>query len=768
MITKIKRLKSIGKFYDFAAKGDDLDWHKNTFIFAPNAYGKSTLVNVLQSVRKNEPNILRARRALNSTASPEATLIIDGVNYVFNGRKWDKTCPAIQIFDVPFIHDNILSDEIEHEHRKSIHRIIIGERGIELAEELAALKSKEKDKRHQSEGLATEFRGGGFVHFTLDGFLAIPAAEEAAVPLRIQKLEQDIKSKESETTVRGLGFPRALSSPAFDLSAAKTLAGHKLAAIHEAAEKRVLEHIDRNIKDKARAKDFLRRGLDLLQADCPFCGQDLKNAAGLLRAYREFFDDAFRTYQKELKEKAETLAKWNLENDLTALVSSHNANTATLKQWEPFIGAEILSDATAIVEATRTKLTDLKAKVHAELEKKQKDPNADADLSQFDTMAFELATLKHSVETYNKAVVAFADKAKSYLSNLLKSDIDSLRQRLAKEREIEKRFKPEWKEWATAYPVAKKDAHDLLAKKDEKQKGLENYTKTIFGTYQTRLNDLLLTLGADFKIADLTGKTDARANESYTDFGFLILEKKVPLTVRQDDAASFKNTLSEGDKSTLAFACFVAALEKIPDLDKQIVILDDPLSSLDETRREATARVLLELSPKLNQLCVLTHKKDFLRMLYDKISDNTVLQVRSDKKNGSSLEPFDVEDDRKSECVHMLEDMKRYVDEDFGPTPDIMQGNIRKVFEVVLKTKYYLPLKADIKDKNKKKGLAKLLETLFGAGLLDTTLKTRFFDLCSVTNGPHHGEIVDAPSMKLTRDELVPLINEALSLLNRV
>ena len=50
MITKIKRLKSIGKFYDFAAKGDGLDWHKNTFIFAPNAYGKSTLVNVLRSV----------------------------------------------------------------------------------------------------------------------------------------------------------------------------------------------------------------------------------------------------------------------------------------------------------------------------------------------------------------------------------------------------------------------------------------------------------------------------------------------------------------------------------------------------------------------------------------------------------------------------------------------------------------------------------------------------------------------------------------------
>jgi hypothetical protein len=381
-------------------------------------------------------------------------------------------------------------------------------------------------------------------------------------------------------------------------------------------------------------------------------------------------------------------------------------------------------------------------------------------------MASGLASLKASVETYNNAVVTFIDKAKIYVSNLLKSDISSMQQAVGMEREVEKRFKPEWKEWATAYPVAKKDADDLLAKRDAKQKELENYTKTIFGTHQERLNQLLTTLGADFEITDLTGKTDARANESYTDFGFLILKKKVPLTVRQDDAACFKNTLSEGDKSTLAFAFFIAALEKIPDLDKQIVILDDPLSSLDETRREATASLLLDLSPKVNQLCVLTHKKDFLWMLFDKIPDNTVLQVRSDKTNGSRLEPFDVEDDRKTECAHMLEDMVRYVDEDFGAKPDIMQGNIRKVFETVLKTKYYLSLTAEIKAK---KGLAKLLEELFKKGLLDTTLKTKLFNLCSVANGPHHGEIVDAPpSEKLTRDELIPLIKEALSLLERV
>lgn len=765
MITKVKRLKSVGKFYDFAGKGDGLDWHRNTFIFAPNAYGKSTLVNVLRSLCENDPNVLRARRTLGHTAGPEAVLIIDGQNYVFNSAKWDKSCPTIQIFDAPYIHDNILSHEIEHEHRKKHHKIIIGAQGVQIASELTSLKLEEKGKRQEVDILTRRFKDQGFVHHTLETFLAILPAEEVTVPGRIQQLEQDIKSKESETIVRGLGFVTPLSSLNFDLSATKALAGRKLAAVHEAAEKRVLDHIDRNVKVKGLAKDFIRRGLELLQADCPFCGQDLKDAADLLRAYQEFFDDAFRAYQRELKEKAETLANWNLDNNLTALVSSHNANTATLRQWEAFISAQALPDTAAVVDAARSKLGDMKARVQAELEKKQKDPNADADLGQIDAMASGVASLNAFIVTYDKAVAAFNDKAKTYVSHLPKSDMNSLREELTKVREIETCFKTEWKDWATAYSPAKKEAEELLAKRETKQKELEDYTKTIFGTYQKRLNVLLSTLGADFKVTDLTGKTDARANESYSDFGFLILEKKVPLTSRQDDAASFKNTLSEGDKSTLAFAFFVAALEEIPELDKQIVILDDPLSSLDETRREATARILLDLFPKLNQLCVLTHKKDFLWMLIDKITDNTVLQVRTDKKNGSSLAAFDVEDERKTECGHMLEALQRYVNEDFGPTPDIMQGNIRKVFEIVLKTKYYLTLATVIKEK---KGLAKLLETVFNAGLLEPTLRPKLFDLCSVTNGPHHGDIVDAPSKKLTRDEVIPLINEALSLLNEV
>jgi wobble nucleotide-excising tRNase len=621
MINKIKRLKSIGKFYDYAAKGNLLEWHKNSFLLAPNAYGKSTLVNVLRSLRDNDPKIVRARRTLGSAASPEAVIIADGENYVFDGTKWNKPYPQILIFDAPYIHDNILSQEVEHGHKKSIHKIIIGAQGVTLANELSDLKEAEKSKGKELKGLTDQFTKGAFTQHTLESFLAIPDGEQAAVQARIQKLEQEAKSKQAENIVRGLGFPHPLSFSDFDLSKLKVLASRKLQAVHESAEKQVLQHIERNIKDKADAKEFIRRGLALLQADCPFCGQDLTNAAELLKAYQDFFDEAFREYQKELQESSRALANWNIQNSLTALVSAHNANAGLLKQWEQFVTVEMLPGASSMVDAAMGKLIDLKGKVQAELERKQKDPNADVDISQLDSLDSEVRSVRSFVETYNQRITEFTEKAKLFVSNLAKSDIESIRAALDKEREIEKRFQPAWSNWAADFTEAKKQLSDAIAARELKQLSLENYTKTLFDAYQKRINELLTTLGADFEITELAGKTDARANESYSEFGLLILKRKVPLTARQDDAACFKNTLSEGDKSTLAFAFFIAALEKTAELEKQVVILDDPLSSLDETRRERTARVLLDLSPKLNQLCVFTHKRDFLEKLFDKIPD---------------------------------------------------------------------------------------------------------------------------------------------------
>ncbi|MCL5422512.1 MAG: AAA family ATPase [Nitrospirae bacterium] len=450
MISKIKRIKNIGKFYDYASKGDGLDWKKKTFLFAPNAYGKSTLVNVLRSLRDGNAKIISSRKTVNASGNAEAVIIAGGENHVFGGAKWDKSLPAVKIFDTSYIHDNILARDIEHEHKKNMHRIIIGEQGVKLAQELSAIKSKEKEKnKHIEDGLKKQFKAGEFTQ-TLESFRCIPATAEEGVAERIKKLGGDIKAKESEEAVKALGAPQALVAPAYDVDALKAILSEKVTSIHDEAEKLVLAQIEKNIKDKEQAKDFISTGLDLIQLDCPFCGQGLGGAAELIAAYRQYFDDSFRVYQEKVAQAAETFEKWNFENELTTLSLTNSANVATVKQWASFMEIKLLPDIPS-VESLSTKLKELKTKIRSEIEKKQKDPNLDVDQSPLDELSELLRAQKNVIDEYNAGVVVFNGATKAFVANLPASGIDELKRNLSKEQEIEKRFKPEWKKWAEDY-----------------------------------------------------------------------------------------------------------------------------------------------------------------------------------------------------------------------------------------------------------------------------------------------------------------------------
>ena len=70
---------------------------------------------------------------------------------------------------------------------------------------------------------------------------------------------------------------------------------------------------------------------------------------------------------------------------------------------------------------------------------------------------------------------------------------------------------------------------------------------------------------------------------------------------------SFKYSLSEGDKSALAFAFFLSKLELGGNLHDKIIVFDDPVSSFDLNRKSATISKLLDFGQQAKQLFVFTH-----------------------------------------------------------------------------------------------------------------------------------------------------------------
>ena len=144
------------------------------------------------------------------------------------------------------------------------------------------------------------------------------------------------------------------------------------------------------------------------------------------------------------------------------------------------------------------------------------------------------------------------------------------------------------------------------------QKTLDQYEKTI--------NSLLKSFGASFSIKGMNANFRGAAPRS--EYGLELRGKNVSL---EGGPPSFATALSEGDKRTLAFAFFVASTLADPNLAKKIVVIDDPMCSLDLNRRHHTRVVLRKIFAQSEQLFVLAHDPYFLRDLieYFKKEDKT-------------------------------------------------------------------------------------------------------------------------------------------------
>jgi wobble nucleotide-excising tRNase len=176
--------------------------------------------------------------------------------------------------------------------------------------------------------------------------------------------------------------------------------------------------------------------------------------------------------------------------------------------------------------------------------------------------------------------------------------------------------------------------------KDEAKEELGEYQRQILSSCQEGINEFLRKAGADFRIRDAeVGYQGGTANAR---FSIEINREKIGLgnAVTEVGEQSFRNLLSDGDKNTLAFAFFYARIKQISDLDNRAIVIDDPISSLDEHRRGATRNAILELADRCKQIIVLSHSPRFLSNLWgesDKSINLDLFQIRKTGERTSKL-----------------------------------------------------------------------------------------------------------------------------------
>ena len=132
------------------------------------------------------------------------------------------------------------------------------------------------------------------------------------------------------------------------------------------------------------------------------------------------------------------------------------------------------------------------------------------------------------------------------------------------------------------------------------------------GQYMEDINNHLASLGAEFRIAEF--KPDYRAKSPRVQYWLTLKSKRVAL---DGGVPNFSTALSEGDKRTMAFAFFAASTLGDSDLENKIVVVDDPMSSLDASRRMRTIEIIDDISSRCKQLILTAHDEYFLQEARD-------------------------------------------------------------------------------------------------------------------------------------------------------
>lgn len=163
-------------------------------------------------------------------------------------------------------------------------------------------------------------------------------------------------------------------------------------------------------------------------------------------------------------------------------------------------------------------------------------------------------------------------------------------------------------------------------------------------------------------------------------------DDKTPLNI-----PSFRNTLSAGDRSTLALALFIAQLEHDPNLKDKIVVFDDPLTSQDRSRRTATQILICNLAKEVKQVFVLSHDPYFLRALWDGYKGRGGIKSFQSLRmgDGTSVGEWDVVKETAGEYAkkHRVLWNYRYNSVNSAGVPREVAQTIRPVLEEYLRLK---------------------------------------------------------------------------------
>ena len=473
---------------------------------------------------------------------------------------------------------------------------------------------------------------------------------DSDIERKIADAEKAVEVASKTKEISGQSKLSEISMPNIDVSTLGGLLSRSISEISVEAKNKVTEHFSAHFR--SHGEQWVKEGLVLLKGEhCPFCGQPLAPARELLDAYNAYFDKAYNLHLQELT-AFRRIVDGNLADAQLATLNRKLGDNGTVGEfWKPLVNLALpVSPADSIAERTR----DARAKLMALIDRKLASPlvavcepdEFDVSKSLLQGIQTLLAEYNEKVRQVNVRVEAIQKQARASDLNKAKANVLALRQQKERHETPNREDCEKYK----ALVAQKKNLEDCKVKAREQ---LEQFTSTLLRKYESAINGYLQTFGAGFRIVDVgTSNESGLPRVSYK---LLLGIHKIALSSQEQALAEpvFANVLGDSDKRTLAFSFFLAKLEVDEKLPQQIVVVDDPVSSLDQCRRRATHRALRTLAGKAKQLVVFSHDPLFIQSFSEdgdiRALGVTVLELRRAANDYTVLDECDIEERVQSE-----------------------------------------------------------------------------------------------------------------------
>ena len=690
MINRLQLLRNVGLF-DSVSDGAHLPLGRLTLVYAENGRGKTTLAAILRSLATGDPLPITERWRILAQHPPHVIVDCDGGPQaaIFQNNAWNRIVANMALFDDVFIDENVSSGlVVDAEHRQRLHDLILGAQAVTLNQQLEELVAQVEVHnaalRAKGEAIPAAERGP----LSVEEFCALP--ERAAIDEAIQSTERKLAAAHEQDAVRNAPVFETLTLPGFDVRGLGAILRQDLPSLDAAAAAQVQAHLaELGPGGEAWVADGMRIVSQAASSPatpaCPFCAQGL-DGSPIIDHYRAHFSTAYADLKRKVSDALAALDQAHGGDAPAAFERSVRVADERQRFWSQFCDVPDVDIETAKTgqdwrAAREAVARELAEKQGAPLERMDLRTSTEALVAAYEAHREAVAELSKRLQQANATIRVVKEQAAAADLSALTADVEHLKA-------IKARHSPTTALLCADYLAEKEAKADTERQRDEVRAELDQHRATAFPAFQTAINLYLQRFNAGFRLGSVT-PANIRGGATCT-YNVLINNRPIPVAggTPEPGEPSFRNTLSSGDRSTLALAFFFASLDQDSALATKVVVIDDPITSLDSHRALTTVQEIRRLSDRVAQIIVLSHDKRFLCRIWDG-ADRTArraLQVARDAV-GSTLREWDVNEDSITEHDRRHVMLREYLVSSAGNNREVARA-IRPVLEKFLRVAY--------------------------------------------------------------------------------